>query len=67
MINFDTVQRMKMRRAVVVCACKTVGNRIHIIAWEAGSTFEVNIVMLNKSKEGAREAVKRDPLAWRLI
>jgi hypothetical protein len=67
MTNVDTARRMKMRQGMVVCACKTVGNRIHIMAWEAGSTFEMTIVMLNKSKEGAREAVKRDPLAWRLI
>jgi hypothetical protein len=64
MINFDTVRRMKMRRAVVVCVYKAVGNRIDIMAW---GPFEMTKVVLNQSKEGTPEAVKRDLLAWRLI
>jgi hypothetical protein len=67
MINFDTVRRMKTRRSVVVCAYKAVSNRIDIAAREAVRPIEMTKVMLNKSKEGTPEAVKRDLLARRLI
>jgi hypothetical protein len=62
MINFDTVQRMKMRRAVVVCTYQAVGNRIDSMPW---GPVEMTDVVFNKSKEGTPEAMKRELLARR--